>query len=59
MKSVERKTRETDVRVEMKQGVGSASVSSQSRFLNHMMGTLARYSGLDISISAKEISSII
>ncbi len=53
MKSVERKTRETDVRVEMKQGSGTASVSSQSKFLNHMMGTLARYSGLDISISAK------
>ncbi len=53
MKSVERKTRETDVRVEMKQGSGTASVSSQSKFLNHMMVTLARYSGLDISISAK------
>ena len=53
MKSVERKTRETDVRVEMKQGTGTASVSSQSKFLNHMMATLARYSGLDISISAK------
>jgi imidazoleglycerol-phosphate dehydratase len=53
MKSVERKTRETDVRVEMKRGTGTASVSSQSKFLNHMMATLARYSGLDISISAK------
>jgi imidazoleglycerol-phosphate dehydratase len=53
MKSVERKTRETDVRVEMKQGAGAASVSSQSKFLNHMVATLARYSGLDISISAK------
>jgi len=53
MKLVERKTRETDVRVEIGQGTGTASVSTQSKFLNHMMGTLARYSGLDISISAK------
>lgn len=53
MKSVERKTRETDVRIEMTQGTGAASVSTGSRFLDHMMTTLARYSGLDITIAAK------
>ena len=53
MKSVERKTRETDIRIEMKQGTGAASVSTGSGFLDHMMTTLARYSGLDITISAK------
>ena len=53
MKFVERKTRETDIRVEMKEGTGAASVSTGSRFLDHMMTTLARYSGLDITISAK------
>jgi imidazoleglycerol-phosphate dehydratase len=53
MTFVERKTRETDIRVEMKQGTGTASVSTGSRFLDHMMTTLARYSGLDITISAK------
>jgi imidazoleglycerol-phosphate dehydratase len=53
MKSVERKTRETDIRVEMTQGTGAASIATGSRFLDHMMTTLARYSGLDITIAAK------
>jgi len=53
MKSVERKTRETDVRIEMARGAGTASVSTGSRFLDHMITTLARYSGLDITVAAK------
>ena len=52
MKSVERKTRETDIRIEMGRGTGAASVSTGSRFLDHMMTTLARYSGLDITVAA-------
>ncbi len=53
MTSVERKTRETDIRVEVKEGTGATSVSTGSGFLDHMMTTLARYSGLDITISAR------
>jgi len=52
MKSVERKTRETDIRIEMGRGTGAASVSTGSGFLDHMMTTLARYSGLDITVAA-------
>jgi imidazoleglycerol-phosphate dehydratase len=52
MTSVERKTSETDVRIEMTQGTGAASVATGSGFLDHMMTTLARYSGLDITIAA-------
>ncbi len=50
MKKIERKTRETDIRVEMSQGSGKSSVSTGVPFLDHMMMTLARYSGLDIAI---------
>lgn len=53
MKSVERKTRETDIRVGMKPGTGAASVKTGSKFLDHMMVTLARYSGLDITVTAR------
>jgi imidazoleglycerol-phosphate dehydratase len=50
MKKIERKTRETDIRVQMAQGTGAASVSTGVPFLDHMMTTLARYSGLDVTI---------
>jgi imidazoleglycerol-phosphate dehydratase len=53
MKKIERKTRETDIRVQMAQGAGKASVSTGVPFLDHMMTTLARYSGLDITIAGR------
>jgi imidazoleglycerol-phosphate dehydratase len=52
MKSITRKTRETDISVQVKPGSGVAAVNTGARFLDHMMTTLARYSGLDITISA-------
>jgi len=52
MKSITRKTRETNITVEVKLGTGAAAINTGARFLDHMMTTLARYSGLDISISA-------
>lgn len=52
MSVVERETSETRVRLEIMQGDGRASVSTGLRFLDHMMVTLARYSGLDISLQA-------
>ena len=50
MKKIERKTRETNIRVQMANGSGAASISTGVPFLDHMMATLARYSGLDITI---------
>jgi imidazoleglycerol-phosphate dehydratase len=52
MKSVKRKTRETDINVRVKAGTGAAEINTGARFLDHMMTTLARYSGLDITIAA-------
>ena len=49
---VERKTAETAIRVELSIGSGRAEVSSGVPFLDHMMTALARYSGLDLRISA-------
>ena len=50
---VERNTRETQITVEMQRGDGKASVQTGVPFLDHMMTTLARYSGLDITIDVK------
>ncbi len=52
MTTVERKTRETSIRAQITVGAGIAAVSTGVRFLDHMMTTLARYSGLNITISA-------
>ena len=52
MTRVERRTSETVVSVEMKVGSGRATVSTSVPFLDHMMIALARYSGIDLDISA-------
>lgn len=52
MTVVERKTAETTIRVEMAIGAGRAAISTTVPFLDHMMTALARYSGLDLTISA-------
>jgi len=52
MSVIERRTSETDIRVEMVQGSGIASIDTGVSFLDHMMTALARYSGLDITITA-------
>src|SRR3982751_5536933 len=52
MSIVERETSETRVRLEITHGTGKSSVSTGLRFLDHMMVTLARYSGLDLSLQA-------
>ncbi len=49
---LERNTRETQIEVELKAGTGQCSVSTGIPFLDHMITTLARYSGLDISVVA-------
>ncbi|MEO5589005.1 MAG: imidazoleglycerol-phosphate dehydratase [Gemmatimonadaceae bacterium] len=49
---VERMTGETRIALEIERGTGVASVRTGVPFLDHMLVTLARYSGLDISIEA-------
>ena len=49
---VRRETRETRVRVAMSIGEGRAEVRTGEPFLDHMLVTLARYSGLDLEVEA-------
>ena len=53
MSRVERETRETHIRVEVRRGSGEAKVETGIPFLDHMMVTFARYAGLDVTLSAK------
>lgn len=50
---VERETRETRIRLEMKRGGGSGDVATGIAFLDHMMVTFARYAGLDLVLRAE------
>lgn len=51
---VNRETRETKVTVELNlDGTGKCNVDYEDQFFEHMMNTLAKYSGIDIKISAK------
>lgn len=49
---MERETNETRVQVELSPGSGRASVNTGVLFLDHMLSALARYSGLDMTLSA-------
>ena len=50
---VERETAETKIRVEAALGEGHASIDTSVPFLDHMMTALAKYSGVDLTISAR------
>ena len=52
MSVIVRETKETHIRVQVEPGTGTATVQTGVPFLDHMMVTLARYSGLDVSITA-------
>ena len=52
MTVVVRETKETTIRCEVVPGRGLATVATGERFLDHMLVTFARYSGLDLSIQA-------
>ena len=52
MSVIIRETKETRIRIELEPGKGTASSQTGVRFLDHMMVTLGRYSGLDLSITA-------
>src|SRR5919199_6228675 len=53
MTTITRETRETRVRVELAAGGGAARVETGVPFLDHMLVTLARYSGLSLSVEAR------
>jgi imidazoleglycerol-phosphate dehydratase len=51
---VERKTRETQIRVEVDlDGTGKASIHTPLPFLSHMLEQIARHGGIDLSIHAE------
>lgn len=49
---IERATRETRIRLELQRGEGKSDVATGIPFLDHMMVTFARYSGLDVNLRA-------
>ena len=51
-KVVERATRETQIRLEIQRGEGKGDITTGVPFLDHMMVTFARYSGLDVTLRA-------
>jgi imidazoleglycerol-phosphate dehydratase len=53
MSTVNRETRETQIRVELARGTGVADVETGVRFLDHMLVTLARYAGFDLHVRAR------
>ena len=52
MTTVERRTSETVVSIEMNVGTGTSRISTNVPFLDHMMTALSRYSGVDIDLNA-------
>lgn len=53
MTTVHRTTGETAIRVEIERGTGRATVNTGQRFLDHMLVTLARYGGFDLTVEAQ------
>ena len=53
MKPLRRTTKETDVEVALAAEDGASHVDTTIPFLDHMVATFARYSGLPLSISAR------
>src|SRR5947209_6437209 len=47
MSTVRRKTRETTIEVKLVAGTGPSSIDTGEPFLDHMLGSLARYAGLE------------
>jgi len=52
MTVVVRETKETTIRCELTRGTGRAGVATGQPFLDHMLVAFARYSGLDLTITA-------
>lgn len=52
MTNVRRTTKETSIEVRLAIGAGPASIATGEPFLDHMLGTLARYAGLVLTVKA-------
>lgn len=53
MNELIRETRETRVRIGLARGAGTAEIDTRIPFLDHMLVTLARYAGLDLTVEAR------
>jgi imidazoleglycerol-phosphate dehydratase len=53
MSTITRETKETRVRVDLTRGTGATEIDTGVRFLDHMLTTVARYSGLDLRVRAR------
>ena len=53
MTTIVRETRETQIRVDLARGTGAATVDTGEPFLDHMLVTLARYAGVDLTVRAR------
>jgi imidazoleglycerol-phosphate dehydratase len=53
MPTIERETRETRIQVTIADSGAPASIDTSVPFLDHMLVTLARYSGIGLSVSAR------
>jgi imidazoleglycerol-phosphate dehydratase len=53
MTVIRRATRETDLEAKLTRGSGQATVETGDQFLDHMLATLARYSGLDLELRGR------
>jgi len=52
MSKLRRKTTETEIIVHLRPGDGAARVDTTDPFLDHMLVTLARYTGVDLDVAA-------
>ena len=53
MTVVTRETKETSIRVELARGSGVGTADTGVAFLDHMLVTFARYSGIDLAVRAR------
>ena len=53
MSTVVRETKETQIRATVTPGTGIANVDTSRPFLDHMLVTFAKYSGLDVTVHAR------
>jgi imidazoleglycerol-phosphate dehydratase len=53
MTTIVRETRETQIRIDLTKGTGAATVDTGVPFLDHMLVTLARYGGFDLTVKAR------
>ena len=52
MSRLKRETRETTIELEARRGGGAAEISTGDAFLDHMLNTLGRYAGIQLTVRA-------